>query len=205
MTRIVKKPEERRREIVAASRMLFLEHDYETTTMQDVMTHLQIAKGTAYHYFKSKAELLDAVVQDMVEEYVAGVQEAVAECEGGAMDKMRTLVFAGQLKAEKQKTLDALHRPGNSVLHTKLLAETVTRLALLYRDVIVQGCKEKLFQTGFPLECAEFIIAGVQFLTDMGIYNWSAEELARRRKAFPRLVEQLLRAPKGSFKMILRQ
>ena len=40
MVRVVKKPEERRREIVSASRNLFLKQDYENTTMQDVMTKL---------------------------------------------------------------------------------------------------------------------------------------------------------------------
>ena len=54
MVRIVKKPEERRQEIVSASRSLFLAQGYERTTMQDVMLKLRIAKGTTYHYFSPK-------------------------------------------------------------------------------------------------------------------------------------------------------
>lgn len=203
MTRLIKKPEERRHDIVMASKELFLEKDYESTTIQDVMQKLNIAKGTTYHYFKSKAELLDAVVSEMVEQYWLGVQAALKECSGNALEKIRVLIQAGCVKDEQEATLEALHRPGNSILHTKLLAETLSRLAPLYKDLIVQGCQEGLFQTEEPLECAEWIIAATQFLTDVGIYPWSEEVLIRRKKAVPRLIEQLLRAPKRSFEQMI--
>ena len=59
MARIVKKPEERRQEIIEAARELFQAKDYEKTTMRDVMDKLGIAKGTIYHYFRSKEDLLE--------------------------------------------------------------------------------------------------------------------------------------------------
>src|SRR5262245_37161393 len=117
MVRVVKKPEERRREIVSASRNLFLMQGYENTTMQDVMETLQIAKGTAYHYFKSKEELLEAVVEDMIVEYMDGVEKVLNECRGNALDKMKTLVAAGRIASSQADTLDQLHRPGNMGMH----------------------------------------------------------------------------------------
>lgn len=203
MKRIVKKPEERRREIIKASRQLFLKKDYENTTIQDVMNKLKIAKGTTYHYFKSKMELLDAVVQDMVEEYLQKVNKAVAENKGDALEKLRVLFAAGRMKGEDFKALRALHRPGNSLMHTQLLAATVSKLAPMYADLIAQGCQEGLFKTDFPLESAEFILSAVSFLTDVGIYPWTQEVLTRRIKAFPKIIEQLLKAPKGSFEYLI--
>ncbi len=199
MGRIVKKPEERRREIVRASRELFLAKDYENTTIQDVMQKLNIAKGTTYHYFKSKADLLEAVVQDMVDEYLLGVKTALEESQGNALDKMQAVFAAGRVEEEQAEKLHALHRSGNSILHTQLLAVTLSKLAPLYACLIEQGCQEGLFQTDTPLEAAEFILAAAQFLIDQGIYPWSKEELIRRKKALPRIIEQLLQAPKGSF------
>ena len=96
MTRTVKKPDERRREIIAASRELFLEKDYEKATMQDVMDKLKIAKGTTYHYFKSKAELLEAVVQNMVDEYLAMVKKALDKSHGNASRKNSNSHCCGQ-------------------------------------------------------------------------------------------------------------
>ncbi len=202
MKRIVKKPEERRLEIIRASRELFLKKDYESTTIQDVMKELKIAKGTTYHYFKSKAELLDAVIEDMAEEYLQVVDKAVAKSQGNALEKFRLLFTAGRATGENLKALNALHRPGNSLMHTQLLAVTISKLAPLYADLIAQGCEEGLFKTDSPLESAEFILSAVSFLTDIGIYPWPKNALTRRIKALPNIIEQLLNAPNGSFEYL---
>lgn len=203
MVRMVKKPEERRREIVAASRSLFLEQDYENTTMQHVMTKLQIAKGTAYHYFKSKEELLEAVVEDMVVEYIAQVEKALSECQGSALDKVRVLVVSGRFALGQKDTMDHLHRPGNMGMHVRLLAAALAHLAPLYARVISQGCDEGIFRTDYPLECAEMLLAGIQFITDVGCYPWGQQELERRARAIPALIENQLSAPKNAFSFLL--
>jgi AcrR family transcriptional regulator len=46
MARTVKPPEIRRLEIIKAARYLFQIKRYEQTTIQDVIIHLKIAKGT---------------------------------------------------------------------------------------------------------------------------------------------------------------
>ena len=63
MARVVKNAEDRRDEIIKAARELFETKDYDKSTMQDIMGKLNIAKGTIYHYFKSKQALLEAVVE----------------------------------------------------------------------------------------------------------------------------------------------
>ncbi len=205
MVRVVKKPEERRREIVSAGRNLFLKQDFENTTMQDVMTKLQIAKGTVYHYFKSKEELLKAVVEDMVDEYIAVVEKALNECQGSALDKMRVVFAAGKVAPCQMETMDNLHRTGNIGMHVRLLAVTLSRLAPLYARMISQGCKEGLFRTDHPLECAEILLAGIQFVTDVGCYPWSQQNLDRRAQAIPALIENQLQAPKNAFSFLIKQ
>src|SRR5580658_3407774 len=118
MVKVVKKPEERRREIVSASRSLFLSKGYENTTIQDIMTKLQIAKGTTYHYFRSKEELLDAVVEEMVHEYVIAIEKSLNACTGNALEKMERIVAAGRRSsASASTTMDAIHRSDNRVMH----------------------------------------------------------------------------------------
>lgn len=205
MVRIVKKPEERRREIIAAAQELFRQKNYDNTTIQDVMEKLGVAKGTIYHYFKSKEELLIAVIDQSVEDYIAGMQNVLDEAEGTGLDKLRTLITASDVSDDQEGILEVLHRPGNIGIHTRQMANTISKLAPLYEDVIRQGCEEGVFQTDHPLECAEFLLAGIQFLTDMGFYPWSQEELARRGMAFPALIEAQLNAPQGSFDFLLNQ
>lgn len=199
MGRIVKKPEERRQEIVRAARHLFQIKDYEHATMQDLMEKVGIAKGTIYHYFKSKRELLEAVVDDMIEENFSAMQKVIATHKGSALQKMQKLVETGKIAEEESTVLGHLHKPGNEAIHVKLLAAALNKQAPLYAQLIQEGCDEGIFHTENPLECAEFILSAVQFLTDVGLYPWSEEELSRRARAFPRLIEQQLQAPSGSF------
>ena len=84
-------------------------------------------------------------------------------------------------------------------MHIRILARIISVQAPLYAELIAQGCEEGVFVTDNPLECAEFILSAIQFLTDIGISPWTEEELQRRVAAIPRLLEALLQAPTGSF------
>ena len=98
--------------------------------------------------------------------------------------------------------LEHLHKTANAGMHIRLLAKLVTKQAPLYAGLFRQGCEEGVFTTDHPLECAEFLLSGIQFLTDMGIYGWKPDQLERRWKAFPKLIENQLRAPEGSFSFL---
>lgn len=202
MVRIVKKAEVRRTEIIEAARFLFQTQEYEKVTMQEVMERLGIAKGTIYHHFQSKEELLEAVVENIVEEQIMQMQQVVDEAEGSALDKLRLLVQAGRSAEGGEEILKTLHHSGNVTMHTRLLAAALIGQAPLYAGLIRQGCDEGLFQTDYPLECAEYILSAFQFLTDIGVYPWTQEQLLRRAMAFPRLIEAQLKAPQGSFQFL---
>ena len=204
MVRIVKKSFERKAEIVKAARDLIQNKEYEKITLQDVMDRLGIAKGTIYHYFKSKEELLEAVVENIVNEHLEKMQVLIQEIKGTALQKMQILLEKSS-KVEAPSVLQQLHKKGNEAMHIRLLAAILIKQAPLYSKLIQQGCDEGIFQTDRPLEAAEFILAAVQFLTDIGIYPWSKEDLARRIQAFPKLIEQQLGAPLGSFQFLLTQ
>lgn len=205
MIRTVKKPEERRADIIQAARHLFQTQEYSKTTMQDVIESLGIAKGTIYHYFPSKEALLEAVVADMVDSIIEQLSDLIENSKGNALEKIKQVIKMGSIASKNEEILSHLHRPGNETMHTRLLAETILKQAPLYEKLIRQGCDEGLFKTEAPLECAEFMLTGIQFLTDRGIYEWSGQDLNRRINAFPRLIEQQLKAPPGSFQFIVHQ
>ena len=88
MVRIVKKPEERKSEIVAAACELFLSKGYDSTTMQDVMRKLGIAKGTIYHYFSSKEDLLEAVIDSLAESEMLRLKKVLEKGKGNALSRL---------------------------------------------------------------------------------------------------------------------
>ncbi len=202
MKRIVKDPNVRKTEIIKAAAKLFLAKEYEKTTLQDVMEYLNIAKGTIYHYFDSKEALLEAVIVDMVDTHLHEIESKLKDVQGNALEKMEKLAGLSNMAKEHPKLLDVLHRPTNAGMHIRILVETLIKLAPLYEKLIQQGCDEGIFRTEHPKECAEFILSAVQLLTDTGIYSWTQEDLQRRAKAFPCLIEQQLQAAPGSFRFL---
>lgn len=197
------KPVNRREEILKVARNLFLTKDYDKTTMVDIMDALEIAKGTIYHYFRSKEALFEAVIENIVEENIKHLRTLVKNTSKNALEKIQLLVKAENISKENEKIIEQLHKPANDVLHSRLLAATLMKQAPLYAEIIQQGCHEGIFKTEVPLECAEFILSAIQFLTDMGIYPWTEEDLKRRMQAFPILIERLLQAPPGSFQFLV--
>lgn len=204
MKRTVKDPTVRKAEIIAAARKLFLAKEYEKTTLQDIMGHLGIAKGTIYHYFDSKEDLLEAVVIEMVDARLGEIEAKLKEVRGNALQKIEKLVEFGNMAKEQPEILEELHRPTNAGMHLRILVETLIKLAPIYEALIRQGCEEGIFHTEHPRECAELILSAIQFLTDKGIYAWSDVDLKRRMKAFPALIEQQLKAAPGSFKFLFQ-
>lgn len=203
MARVVKTAPERRKEIIKAAREHFQTQDFKKITMQDLMKKLNIAKGTIYHHFASKGEILEAVVEDMVDEELVRKQALLKEHQHlKPLEKLIFLITENSMAHDNEKLLENLHHPDNSEIHTRQLARFLLKLAPLYASVISEGCEEGVFRVKHPLECAEFLIAGVQFLTDIGFYPWDEEQLHRRMDAFPFLIETLLGAPSGSFNFL---
>lgn len=205
MVRTVKDPETRKAEIILSARRLFQTRDYEKTTMQDVMNELGIAKGTIYYYFKSKEDLLDAVIDQMADEAYEKMEHVVKHGKGNALELIQQLIAAGNISDENPDLLDHLHNPSNSGMHATMLAISIKRMAPLYAQVMYRGCDEGLFKVENPLETAEFLLTAVQFLTDTGIYQWTEDDLIRRAAALPGILETLVQAKPGSFQFLFQQ
>ena len=72
---------DRKSEILDMARAMFISIGYEDTSINDLIKKLGIAKGTFYHYFKSKEELLDQVINEVNKEIVNNI------CEISSLDK----------------------------------------------------------------------------------------------------------------------
>lgn len=66
-----RKGEQTRTEIVEAARNLFYRKGYHHTSFTDIVEEAGVMRGNVYHYFKTKDELLDAVIEQHLAEYKA--------------------------------------------------------------------------------------------------------------------------------------
>lgn len=67
-------------ELMNAAQTLFLEQGFEATTINDIVAQAQVGKGTFYHYFASKNEMLDALAKRYTDVFLVRLEDAVEAC-----------------------------------------------------------------------------------------------------------------------------
>jgi len=76
-----RKADQRRAALIEAARKLFVEKGYEATTMDEIAAAANFAKGTLYHYFANKAELLQVLRDWFESEVMKSITARVDSCE----------------------------------------------------------------------------------------------------------------------------
>lgn len=71
MRTMASKGEKTRADIVACARTLFYEHGYDGTSFSQIVDATGLFRGNIYHYFKTKDDILGAVVERYLEDYRA--------------------------------------------------------------------------------------------------------------------------------------
>lgn len=200
MARIVKAPEERRAEIVEAADRLFRQHGYAKCSVEMIIREIGVAKGTFYYYFKSKPDILGAIVDKMLSQIVEMSKGVANEPSLTAMQKMKALLGRGHIGDDSNvEVADMLHLPENRELHELTNIQTVLQLSPILTQIVEQGIEEEVFDVEKPLETIQFLFTGAQFLTDGDMFGFSASELRSRRLVMQTIIEKALGAKSGSF------
>jgi len=69
---------ERRRELVLTAGRLFCKHGYERTTVRELARAVGLQSGSLFHHFRSKEEILVAVMNNGIQEVIDGGERALA-------------------------------------------------------------------------------------------------------------------------------
>ena len=77
-----------RRAILAAARQAFAREGYGATSLDAIVARARVTKGALYHYFPSKAAVLEAVYVEMEQELARAVEAAAAAATGGAWGQL---------------------------------------------------------------------------------------------------------------------
>jgi AcrR family transcriptional regulator len=150
MARPVKEQEYRvkRGAILDAARRLVQTKGYEQMAIQDVLDDLQISKGAFYHYFGSKQALLEALIEQMLDE---GQQFLIAITQDptlSALEKLqRFFIQLAQWKTAQKETFLGLLRvwyaDENALVRHKLQEARIKRVTPWLSTVIRQGTRTK--------------------------------------------------------------
>lgn len=160
MVRIVKDPDVRRSELLDTALSLFLENGYERTSVEQITTTVGVAKGTFYHYFATKQDVLEHLVERFADDLFVAAEVALAEQDGPAIERLRALMVASsQPKLRRRDETLLLTRPlftpENQPLLSRLIDGWMGRTRPLIQGIIEQGCAEGAFDVADPTATTE--------------------------------------------------
>lgn len=198
--RIVKEHDERKNEIIQAAAVLFAEKGYEQCSVNDILNTVGIAKGTFYHYFKSKEDVLDAAVEKMSEQVFAHVQEKAKRKELSPIDRMIQILLAARVTNRMGEALiDEMHKTENALLHQKTIVSIITMLTPVFTEIVDEGNDSGIFHCAYPEQSVQILLSAALTLLDDGIFPTEKEQAAKLFEALVFATEKILGVSDGTF------
>ena len=132
-------------------------------TIQDLLDALQISKGAFYHYFASKPDLLEALVERMIEEADRLMRPIAYDPQLSALEKIQR--FFGTLNrwktAQKEflmKILRVWYSDDNALVREKLLIQALKQTTSLLVVIIHQGIEEGVMALSYPDQVSDVLL-----------------------------------------------
>lgn len=160
-----KPAEVRLKELMGAAEKLFLTQGVEATTINDIVEQAQVAKGTFYHYFSSKNDMLEALARRYTEQFLVSLQEAVDACpEGDWAQRLRVWIDTNvETYVKTYRTHDIVyinhHHHDRSNQAKNAILDQLT-------EIIEQGMAAGVWAPDHPRIVALLIYSGVHGATD---------------------------------------
>lgn len=187
--RVVKEYDERKKEILATAQRLFSQKGYDKCSVNDILKEIGIAKGTFYYYFTSKEEVLDAIVEEIVDEVRLRLERIVQQPFETCEEKLLAVALGMQVKNRLEDGfLDELHRPDNALMHQKSLVAMEATVLPFFVQVVEEGVQSGAFRCAFPEEYMRIFLTSALVLLDEGFFEFEPQE---QQKLFRGLISIL--------------
>lgn len=201
--RVVKEAEDRKNEILDAAGELFVQKGFDGTSTADILEKVGIARGTLYYHFKSKEDIMDALIQRMSTQMLSAAGKIAADKSLSVAERIVGVVLSLHVSADNgcgKEMIEHMHSPQNALMHRKTQKVIISGVTPILTEIIREGIEQGLFRTPFPYECMEMTVTyATTVLDDDDTVEMTEESRASRIEAFIFHVERLLGAECGSF------
>lgn len=199
----MKEAEERRNEILDVAERLFGTKGFDATSTNDILNEIGIARGTLYYHFKSKEDILDAMVARITGRLVKRAAEIAAQREMPVLHRLTEMMLALNVNNDLgHEIMEQVHKPQNALLHQKMQEQLLVGVSPLVTDLIQEGTAQGICQTDFPAEVAEMTLLYSNTAFD-ALVQYSEEERQQKIAAFIYNLERLLGMEQGSMQTVI--
>lgn len=196
--RIVKDAEERKNEILDVAERLFCTKGFDNTSTNDILNEIGIARGTLYYHFKSKEDILDAMIERLTNQMVAKASVIALDESIPVLERLtRTMLSLNVDNELGDMIMEQVHRPQNALMHQKLEERLLGRVNKLITKIAEDGIREGIMQTDYPAEAVEMIMT-YSYVAFDSMVQYSEEEENRKIRGFIYHAERVFGMEKGA-------
>jgi len=190
-----------------------MEQGYESASIQQIIDRVGIAKGTFYHYFSSKEDLLNELIITQAQGAISQILPTIDRKDMDAAEKFNAFHRSiGVWKLGNKEMIFAaartLYRDENLIYRKKLNKASLDLMLDPYAKLIDEGVKSGLFDCTYPRDTAELILHSSVAWGDVIVsvlieaFDHPEEpqkraEFERKLGAFQKAVERILGAKEG--------
>ena len=199
MGAVKKEAEERKNEILDVAERLFVTNGFDNTSTNDILNEIGIARGTLYYHFKSKEEILNAMIERITGQLVEKSKEIVNQKNISVDQRLKKMILTLNLSNDNfsHEILELVHKPQNALMHQKMQERVLSGITPLITGLIEECIVQGICQTDYPAEAAEMALLYYNTIFD-DLMELSKEEKQRKITAFIYNLERLLKMEPGS-------
>lgn len=183
-----KYPEKSRELILTVAQELFLKKGYDQTSIQDIIEQLNgMTKGVVYHHFKSKQDILSALVGES--DHTLLTQDWIGK---NGLEKIQYVLIQSLKNYQKFSSLCMMRISFNSpsILFGQYQALMQAFIPKL-KQVVLEGVEDGSIQTKFPEEIAEMLALYLNFIVGAEIITLGTDEIKQKIYFIQHVFDQL--------------
>jgi len=165
--------EERKNQIIAAATAVFTRLGFHDARMDDIVEEAGLSKGTLYWYFKSKDDIISAILENMVNREVAQLSDVLI---GDLSAKEKLLVFTKNMIEDitrMKPLMPILFEFWALSTRQKSVQQTIRKFYLIYLDSITPIIQQGIDRGEFQLVKAENVSIALGAIFEGTILLWS--------------------------------
>lgn len=202
--RVVKEAEERRNEILDVAQRLFTAKGFDNTSTNDILNEIGIARGTLYYHFKSKEEILDAMIDRTTKQLVDKAKSIVYQKDVPVFERFTSMILTLNISNSSfgNEILRQVHKPQNALMYQKIEARLLAEVTPLITVLIEDGIKQGICSTNYPQEVAEMTFVYSNAVLD-NLDKYNDDERNRKINGYIYNLERLLNMEQGSMQKVI--
>ena len=173
-----------RDQILNAAETLFMSKGYDKTSINDIQNIVGIARGTLYHHFNSKEEIMDVIIKRKTKILIDRAKKVVDDDDLTAIEKLKETIKVLNMQTDSGKIMDHLHKPQNALMHEKINTLMLSEVIPLLSSIVEEGIEKGSFHSAYPYESTEMLVFYAKYAFDDATKENQAEKHPRRVRAF---------------------